>query len=170
MRKSMLLGLAGVSSITGCENPFTHKPFLDFQASKGESRQGTNPIITIVPIDATYALMSFDNLDRKLLATVHLSKGDRVGFQREREGLVAVAGQQNFPVSDGTLGWVILENEQVPQTAIKKETNESMENLKKIVAPIAGVVLIVSVFAGVILGAGYAHGDLNGFQPNLSGF
>jgi hypothetical protein len=171
MRKSLLLTMAMLTPLIGCENPFTHKNDPAVRNSSSDSPRDAGPTITIVPVDAKYALMCFDKRNDIPLALVRLRRGEEVGFRQENGLLVAVAGKQTFAVSDGTLGWVVVDKK--PDFSrwndVKEQTAESLENIKQFLAPVAGVAVVVCVVAGVIVGAAASHGNLTGLELGSPG-
>jgi hypothetical protein len=116
----------------------------------------------------TYALLSFAHQDSVPLATVQLARGDRLGFQRNGDGcLVAVAGKQTFPVTDGAYGWAIVEKRPEQKGPFGQQSTEALDNFGKIVTPVFTVVLTVTLFAGALIVAGLAHGSCDGLSPNF---
>jgi hypothetical protein len=157
-----MLSVAVFSTLSGCDNPFTHKSLFGFHDSTAEHQRDTGPVITVVPVEATYTLRLLDDGNSGPLASVRLARGEHVGFRRDNEKLVAVAGKQTYQVPDGTVGWVISDQKHDPMKHLMDQTKETLENFKQNVLPAATVVLAVCIVAGAIVGVVVCHGDFSG--------
>lgn len=164
MRQALLLCAASAIPLNGYEHLFTRTSTQ--QSASNEPREEFSPVTSLVPRDNKYALMNFDRRDNIPLATVQLKRGELVGFRREQDQLVAVAGKNSFPVSDGTLAWIIVDEKPdlTSWNNVKKQTTETLENMKDIMEPVLRVVVVVTVVAGVIVGSMACRGDLSGLQ------
>jgi hypothetical protein len=159
-----MLSVAVLSALSGCDNPFTHKSLFGFHDPTAEHQHDTGPVITAVPVEATYTLKLLDNENSSPLASVRLARGERVGFRRDNDKLVAVAGKQTFEVPDGTVGWVISEQKHDPMKHLMDQTRETLENFKQSVLPVATVVVAVCIVAGAIVAVVVCRGDLSGMN------
>lgn len=136
MRRVVLLLLAALTALNGCANPLAHQ-------TNPQSEHQIGPTLTRVPEPATYALTPLEHPNAVPLATVHLNRGERVGFRRDSDGtLVAVAGKQTFPVPNGTFGWVIVEKPTPGLHEKNEQTTEAIDETKLIIYTTAGVVIL----------------------------
>jgi len=164
MRRSFMLSMAVFSALSGCDNPFTHKSLFGFHDSTSDHQHETGPIIGVVPVEATYTLRLLDDGNSSPLASVRLARGEHVGFRRDSDKLVAVAGKQTFQVPDGTVAWVISDQKHDPMKHLMDQTKETLENVKQVVVPAATVALAVCIVAGAIVAVAVCHGDFNGLN------
>jgi hypothetical protein len=167
MRQYVMLSVAILSALSGCERLITSNSFFGSHDSKAESKDPASPVILTAPADATYVLKSYNKMDGTAWFSAPLKRGERYGFRRENDHMVAVAGKQSFAIPDGMFAWVVTDQKADPMKDIIDDTHQQMENMKKIMAPVVGVALVVCVIAGAIVGAGLAHGSLDGL--NLGG-
>jgi hypothetical protein len=164
MRQYVMLSVVILSALSGCERLFTNNSFFGSRDSKAESKDPASPVILTVPADATYVLQSYDRANGTPLFSVPLRRGDRYGFRRENDQMVAVAGKQTFPIPDGMFAWVVVNEKPDPVKEVVEGTMQQVESVKKFMAPVVGVAVVVCVVAGAIVGATLGHGSLDGFN------
>lgn len=151
MRQVLLLSLAALTALNGCANPAFHKPALQSNQSTSEPHAEVAPTISVVHDSGTYALKNLGDDDAAPLATVHLHRGDRIGFRRGCDhSLVAVAGQEIFPVPDGTFGWIMVESSQAnSRHQANEQTTEVLDQTKRIIWITCGIIGVCGI---IVLG------------------
>jgi hypothetical protein len=152
MRQKVLLAIAVLIPVFGCENPFVHKSYWKEQLPPAQSHPDVTPSVTTVPETATYCLKSFDQLDSIPIANVRLHRGEKVGFRRESDNtLVAIAGKQTFSVpAEGTFGWVVIDRPTPGLHERNEQVTEVLDDTQKIIIVTAGIVILCGVSAFLI--------------------
>jgi len=100
------------------------------------------PTMTRAAWDGAHALYSVSG-DKKPVKTqvqsVHLRKGEPVGFRTRENGVVAVAGDVEIPVSSGTFEWVL--------KADPGQTDPGATTLLVVVLVVAAAGIVAAVIA-----------------------